>query len=93
LSLVVVLDLWTCTDCRSFFAQVGKAGGEKWKDMSDAVSLIFTFDCFGLLGCTSVFLYNFTVLCLQEKAPYINKATQKKTEYVKTLAAYKQKQV
>ncbi len=73
--------------------QVGKAGGEKWKDMSDAVSLIFTFDCFGLLGCTSVFLYNFTVLCLQEKAPYINKATQKKTEYVKTLAAYKQKQV
>jgi hypothetical protein len=42
---------------------VGKAGGEKWKDMSDA-----------------------------EKAPYINKATQKKTEYVKTLAAYKQKQ-
>ncbi|CAM6011215.1 unnamed protein product [Sphagnum balticum] len=42
---------------------VGKAGGEKWKDMSDA-----------------------------EKAPYINKATQKKSEYVKTLAAYKQKQ-
>jgi high mobility group protein B1 len=42
---------------------VGKAGGERWKDMSDA-----------------------------EKAPYINKASQKKSEYVKTLAAYKQKQ-
>ncbi|CAM6032528.1 unnamed protein product [Sphagnum compactum] len=42
---------------------VGKAGGEKWKDMTDA-----------------------------EKLPYINKATQKKTEYVKTLAAYKKKQ-
>jgi hypothetical protein len=42
---------------------VGKAGGEKWKEMTDA-----------------------------EKLPYINKATQKKTEYVKTLAAYKQKQ-
>jgi hypothetical protein len=42
---------------------VGKAGGEKWKDMTDA-----------------------------EKLPFINKATQKKTEYVKTLAAYKKKQ-
>jgi len=42
---------------------VGKAGGEKWKDMSEA-----------------------------EKQPYVSKAAQKKTEYDKTLAAYKQKQ-
>jgi hypothetical protein len=44
--------------------------------------------------CTS-FSYtvsNFTFCFLQEKAPYINKASQKKSEYVKTLAAYKQKQ-
>lgn len=42
---------------------VGKAGGEKWKDMSEA-----------------------------EKQPYVSKAAAKKSEYDKTLAAYKQKQ-
>jgi hypothetical protein len=60
------------------------------------VGFFFCF-LFGLLShtCTS-FSYtesNFTFCFLQEKAPYINKASQKKTEYVKTLAAYKQKQV
>jgi hypothetical protein len=59
------------------------------------VGFFFCF-LFGLLShtCTS-FSYtesNFTFCFLQEKAPYINKASQKKSEYVKTLAAYKQKQ-
>ncbi|KAA0052918.1 HMG1/2-like protein-like [Cucumis melo var. makuwa] len=40
-------------------AAVGKAGGDKWKSMSDA-----------------------------EKAPYINKAEKRKTEYNKSMQAY-----
>ncbi|KAJ7548780.1 hypothetical protein O6H91_07G026700 [Diphasiastrum complanatum] len=45
-------------------AAVGKAGGDKWKEMSSA-----------------------------EKATYVAKAAQKKLDYDKTLAAYKQKKV
>ncbi|KAJ7515800.1 hypothetical protein O6H91_22G029100 [Diphasiastrum complanatum] len=44
-------------------AAVGKAGGDKWKELSDA-----------------------------EKAPYIAKASQRKIDYDKSMAAYKQKQ-
>eukprot|EP00246_Nothoceros_aenigmaticus_P017701 TRINITY_DN8866_c0_g1_i1.p1 TRINITY_DN8866_c0_g1~~TRINITY_DN8866_c0_g1_i1.p1 ORF type:complete len:168 (-),score=64.57 TRINITY_DN8866_c0_g1_i1:713-1216(-) len=43
--------------------QVVKAGGEKWKEMSES-----------------------------EKVPYHTKAAQRKSEYEKSLAAYKQKQ-
>ncbi|KAG0616730.1 hypothetical protein M758_5G137800 [Ceratodon purpureus] len=42
---------------------VGKAGGERWKSMSEA-----------------------------EKQPFMSKAVQKKSEYDKTLSAYKSKQ-
>ncbi|KAJ7290890.1 hypothetical protein O6H91_04G057400 [Diphasiastrum complanatum] len=45
-------------------AVVGKAGGDKWKELTDA-----------------------------EKAPYVRKAAQKKADYDKAMATYKQKQV
>eukprot|EP00252_Welwitschia_mirabilis_P026648 TRINITY_DN87_c0_g1_i2.p1 TRINITY_DN87_c0_g1~~TRINITY_DN87_c0_g1_i2.p1 ORF type:complete len:145 (+),score=47.39 TRINITY_DN87_c0_g1_i2:165-599(+) len=44
-------------------AAVGKAGGDKWKSMSEA-----------------------------EKAPYIQKASKRKTDYEKSMAAYNKKQ-
>lgn len=40
-----------------------------------------------------MFIWLIFVLLVQEKQPYVSKAAQKKTEYDKTLAAYKQKQV
>eukprot|EP00252_Welwitschia_mirabilis_P016819 TRINITY_DN3736_c0_g1_i1.p1 TRINITY_DN3736_c0_g1~~TRINITY_DN3736_c0_g1_i1.p1 ORF type:complete len:151 (+),score=53.50 TRINITY_DN3736_c0_g1_i1:205-657(+) len=44
-------------------AAVGKAGGDKWKSMSEA-----------------------------EKAPYVQKAAKRKTDYEKNMAAYNKKQ-
>ncbi|KAK8674138.1 hypothetical protein V6N13_112434 [Hibiscus sabdariffa] len=56
-------------------AAVGKAGGAKWKSMTDAM--------FNLREDFSNYDLEF-----QEKAPYVQKAEKRKTEYNKNIQAY-----
>lgn len=71
--------------------QVGKAGGDKWKSMSDAVSNWIEIDI--LFSCVVEIVSNYmfssgSSFIFQEKAPYINKAEKRKTEYNKSMQAY-----
>ena len=59
-----------------------------WSDMT-----IFSVDGILFYNLIFMFIWLIFVLLVQEKQPYVSKAAQKKTEYDKTLAAYKQKQV
>ena len=77
----------------SVFLQVGKAGGDKWKSMTDAVKNCCSVCLF--MFCTAYQFSEYLCVCLsmQEKAPYIAKATKRKVEYEKAMKAYNTKQV
>ncbi|KAJ8435809.1 hypothetical protein Cgig2_024792 [Carnegiea gigantea] len=79
-------------------AAVGKAAGEKWKSMSDAVSITSSITCSSILSdfspssrCefTDFWIYDRK---LQEKAPYVEKAEKRKKDYEKVMHAYNKKQ-
>ncbi|ONM57119.1 High mobility group B protein 2 [Zea mays] len=68
---------------------IGKAGGDKWKSLSDAVSLFVPQSHFNRLSPQLVAV---ATLQMQEKAPYVSKAEKLKAEYTKKIDAYNNKQ-
>ncbi|KAI3462311.1 hypothetical protein Pfo_018974 [Paulownia fortunei] len=77
-------------------AAVGKAGGDKWKSLSEAVSILFPETKLLVFFFLSLFFF---LLCIcffkgvllyffQEKAPYVAKAEKRKADYEKSLQAY-----
>ncbi|KAJ0044392.1 hypothetical protein Pint_06484 [Pistacia integerrima] len=82
---------------------VGKAGGEKWKSLTDSVSADKTLHRWLALDPTTnqaqldekVYAPCLSYLILgnlQEKAPYEAKAAKRKSEYEKLMIAYNKKQ-
>ncbi|KAK9189514.1 hypothetical protein WN943_018112 [Citrus x changshan-huyou] len=63
---------------------VGKAGGEKWKSLTDAFSGLEKFMLVAYILPPSV--------VLQEKAPFEAKAAKRKLDYEKLMTAYNKKQ-